>query len=102
MYAQDADQALENLVKACDKFRDDDDVAKAVADAIYHLGYDPINPVKGYMVSLVIETEGTSISEALKEAIRMIDENPAELWAYIVEDEDGNKVDIGGWEAIHD
>lgn len=97
----DFNKALVDLVKACDKFRDVDGVAEAISAAIDVLGYDPLNVVKDYTVSLIIDTEATSISEAVRNAMSMIDNNPSELWSYIVEDSEGNKAEIGGWEANH-
>lgn len=92
--------ALENLIIALDNFRNEEGVSKAIEDSIKVLGYDPSISIHNYAVTLVLEIDAADMSEAVKQAVNLITDNRAEIWSYIVEDENGKKAEIGGWEVV--
>jgi rubrerythrin len=92
--------ALENLIKSLDDYRDVDDVCEAIEIAIKVLGYDPSYPIRDYIVTLVLEVGAKDTSDTIKQAVKLIDDNQAVNWSYIVKDENGKKAEIGGWEVF--
>ncbi len=90
--------ALEKLMKAADKFADENDVSQALEDAKSALGYDPVNTEKLYEVSLVIDFEAISAEEAVKKFMDAVEITSTD-WVYkvVCEDEREEYVDTYHW-----
>lgn len=91
----DITEALEDLIRAADKFCYDPDINMALEDAKNALGYDPVLKEKEYQVSLNIGVTGTSPETAVRHFIELIQE--AVGWNYTVKDENGKTTEVETW-----
>lgn len=92
MYAA---EALENLMKAVHS-TDPKAIQTALDFAKETLGYDPINPDRGFEVSLRIDFFTSSAEEAVKEFIALTGVGATE-WVYAVKDDNGEETNIDSY-----
>lgn len=85
--------ALENLMKAAADWSDRGNISAALKDAVDALGYDPLNPIHNYTVSLEIEFEATSPEDAVRQYRELVETDRSD-WVYTVRDEDNNRLEV--------